>query len=240
MTETKKNAKQPDYLGHRKRLRARFLSNEGQDMPDYELLELILTTAIPRRDVKPLAKTLIRTFGSFANVINAPQAKLLEIEGIRETTLTIMKAIKAGALRMSWQNLKSSDEPILNNQDALIDYCRAAMCYQDVEEFRIIFLDSKLKVIGEETQQKGTINQVAIHPREVIKAAIDRQAYAIVMVHNHPSGIVLPSAPDVAITKHVEEAAFFVGILLVDHIIVSKNDVFSFRDHGLIIDRNKK
>jgi DNA repair protein RadC len=224
----------PDYLGHRKRLRERFILGEGKDMPDYELLELLLMIAIPRRDVKPIAKRLIKKFGSFAEVINASIEDLQQIEGIKETSATILKIVKAAALRMSWQNLSSSDAPVISNWDTMVDYCRSSMGYLDIEEFHIIFLNSKLQVIGEEVQQRGTINQVAIHPREVIKSAINKGATAIILAHNHPSGDVTPSKADLHVTKQIKEAANLVNIELIDHLIISKNLVYGFKDHGAL------
>lgn len=224
----------PDYLGHRKRLRERFILGEGKDMPDYELLELLLMIAIPRRDVKPIAKRLIKKFGCFAGVINASIEDLQQIEGIKETSATVLKIVKAAALRMSWQNLSSSDAPVISNWDTMVDYCRSSMGYLDIEEFHIIFLNSKLQVIGEEVQQRGTINQVAIHPREVIKSAINKGATAIILAHNHPSGDVTPSKADLHVTKQIKEAANLVNIELIDHLIISKNLVYSFKDHGAL------
>ncbi|MBE6452830.1 MAG: DNA repair protein RadC [Alphaproteobacteria bacterium] len=230
---TKSNIK-PDYLGHRERLRQRFLLSEGRDMADYELLELVLTIALPRRDVKPLAKALISDFGSFAGVINANKEELCAIDGIKENTVTVLKIINAALQRTSWQNLQSQDGPIILNIDSLIDYCRTGMCYSDVEEFRLIYLDSKLHVIGQETMQKGTINSVAIHPREVIKAAMSNRASAIIMVHNHPSGNVQPSKSDVAMTERIDEACESIGIRLLDHLVVSNKDYYSFAQHCLL------
>ena len=224
----------PDYLGHRKRLRERFILGEGKDMPDYELLELLLMIAIPRRDVKPIAKRLIKKFGSFADVINASIEDLQQIEGIKETSATVLKIVKAAALRMSWQNLSSTDAPVISNWDTMVDYCRSSMGYLDVEEFHIIFLNSKLQVISEEVQQRGTINQVAIHPREVIKSAINKGATAIILAHNHPSGDVTPSKADLQVTKQIKEAAHLVNIELIDHLIISKNLVYGFKDHGAL------
>ncbi len=224
----------PDYLGHRKRLRERFILGEGKDMPDYELLELLLMIAIPRRDVKPIAKRLIKKFGCFAGVINASIEDLQQIEGIKETSATVLKIVKAAALRMSWQNLSSSDAPVISNWDTMVDYCRSSMGYLDIEEFHIIFLNSKLQVIGEEVQQRGTINQVAIHPREVIKSAINKGATAIILAHNHPSGDVTPSKADLHVTKQIKEAANLVNIELIDHLIISKNLVYGFKDHGAL------
>lgn len=159
-----RDVKQPDYLGHRQRLRQRFLLGEGKDMADYELLELVLTMAIPRRDVKPLAKKLIAEFNDFSGVINAPAAALLEVDGVKENTLAMLKVIKAAAIRTSWQTLCAAEAPVIRSPDTLLEYCRTSMCHSDVEELRIIFMDAKLQVIGEETMQRGTINAVAVHP----------------------------------------------------------------------------
>ena len=214
---------EPDYLGHRERLRRRFLLGGGRDMPDYELLELLLTIAIPRRDVKPLAKELIRKFGSFAEVVNAPLEELMLVKGVKENTAAVLRIVRECSVRSSWQSLKGMDAPVISDFDAMVDYCRSAMAYQTVEEFRIIFLNSKLYVIGEEIQQRGTVDQVAIHPREVIKSAMMHGASAMILVHNHPSGIVTPSKADMEITKRIKEAAEAVSIRLFDHLIISKS-----------------
>ncbi len=226
-----KTETQPDYIGHRERLRQRFLLGGGRDMADYELLELILTIALPRRDVKPLAKRLIAKFGSFGEVIKAPLESLIMIDGIKEHTATVLKIISVATDRCSWQSLQSSDTPIILNTDSLIDYCRSAMCYSDVEELRLIYLNPHLQIIGQETLQRGTLNCVAIHPREVIKAAMANKASAIIMVHNHPSGNVQPSEADIVMTKRVKEACESIGIKLLEHLVISKNDCYSFAEH---------
>lgn len=225
---------EPDYLGHRERLRRRFLLGGGRDMPDYELLELLLTIAIPRRDVKPLAKELIRKFGSFAEVVNAPLEELMLVKGVKENTAAVLRIVRECSVRSSWQSLKGMDAPVISDFDAMVDYCRSAMAYQTVEEFRIIFLNSKLYVIGEEIQQRGTVDQVAIHPREVIKSAMMHGASAMILVHNHPSGIVTPSKADMEITKRIKEAAEAVSIRLFDHLIISKSSVYSFHNQGFV------
>ncbi len=232
MTEKDKTA--PDYLGHRKRVRDKFLAGGGKDMADYEFLELLLMMSIPRRDVKPIAKNLIRKFGSFAEVVNADSAELLSCEGIKETSLALLKAVKEAALRMQYQTLKASDQPIINSMDIMIDYFRSSMAYADVEQFRIVWLDTKLRLIGEEIQQRGTINSVSLHPREVIKSAINHGAGAIIMVHNHPSGDVTPSRADIEITDKIEAACKAVNIRLIDHLIVSKNSIYSFSQKGIV------
>lgn len=225
---------EPDYLGHRERPRRRFLLGGGRDMPDYELLELLLTIAIPRRDVKPLAKELIRKFGSFAEVVNAPLEELMLVKGVKENTAAVLRIVRECSVRSSWQSLKGMDAPVISDFDAMVDYCRSAMAYQTVEEFRIIFLNSKLYVIGEEIQQRGTVDQVAIHPREVIKSAMMHGASAMILVHNHPSGIVTPSKADMEITKRIKEAAEAVSIRLFDHLIISKSSVYSFHNQGFV------
>lgn len=225
---------EPDYLGHRERLRRRFLLGGGRDMPDYELLELLRTIAIPRRDVKPLAKELIRKFGSFAEVVNAPLEELMLVKGVKENTAAVLRIVRECSVRSSWQSLRGMDAPVISDFDAMVDYCRSAMVYQTVEEFRIIFLNSKLYVIGEEIQQRGTVDQVAIHPREVIKSAMMHGASAMILVHNHPSGIVTPSKADMEITKRIKEAAEAVSIRLFDHLIISKSSVYSFHNQGFV------
>ena len=232
--KTDETNNEPHYLGHRERLRKRFLLGGGKDMPDYELLELLLTIAIPRRDVKPLAKDLIKRYGSFAEVVNAPVEDLMEFSGLKENSAVVLKIVRECSIRTSWQSLKNMDAPVIGDYDNMIDYCRSAMAYQTVEEFRIIFLNSKLRVIDEEVQQRGTVDHVSIHPREVIKSAMQRGASGMILVHNHPSGIVTPSRADIEITKRIKEAAESVSIQLFDHLIISKSDVYSFRDKGFI------
>lgn len=225
------DSEKPDYLGHRQRLRQRFLLGEGKDMADYELLELVLTMAIPRRDVKPLAKQLVKKFGSFAGVINARPAELLAEDGVKENTLAMLKVIKAAAVRTSWQNLNAAEGSVFDSLDVLLDYCRSSMSFSDVEELHVLLLDSKLRIIKEELMQRGTINCVAIHPREIIKAALDVKATAVIMIHNHPSGNVTPSRADIDMTRNVREACKSVNITLCDHLIISRNAYYSFSEH---------
>ncbi len=220
--------------GHRQRIRDKFLKNGGAAFADYELLEAYLTIAIPRRDVKPLAKLLIAKFGSFAEVINAKNDELLAVDGVGENTLFALKIVKEAAQRMSWEMLKDRDLPIIADMDALIDYCRMSMAYQDVEEFRLIYLNGKNQVIDEASQQKGTINHVAIHPREVVKSALEKKASAVIMVHNHPTGDTTPSRADIDMTKKIRDALDSVNIVLHDHVIVSKYGCYSFHSAGLI------
>lgn len=151
----------PDYLGHRQRLRQRFLLGEGRDMADYELLELLLTLALPRRDVKPLAKQLVQTFGSFSNVLTAPEARLREIAGIKDSVITVFKLVNVSTQRLCWQNLSSEQSVIINSTDTLVDYCRATLAYAEVEELHLIYLDARLKAIGHDLIQRGSVSSVS-------------------------------------------------------------------------------
>jgi DNA repair protein RadC len=173
-------------LGHRERLRERFLDGGAAAMPDYELMELVLFAAIPRRDVKPLAKQLIARFGSFAEVIAAPRARLLEVDGIGEAVVTQLKIVEAAALRLA--RTQMLNKPALSSWAALIDYCTAAMARCAHEEFRVLFLDRKNILIADEVQTRGTIDHAPVYPREIVKRALELGASAIILVHNHPSG----------------------------------------------------
>lgn len=224
----------PDYIGHRQRLKERFKIGGGGDMADYEMLELLLTLAIPRKDTKPLAKALVKEFGSFAEVLFASDDKLITFNGLKENTILVFRIVREAALRMTWQKLSATEAPVLTSYDAIIEYCRAASGYKDREEFRVIFLNAKNRIIGEEVQQRGSVNAVAIHPGEVMRSAVLKGATALILVHNHPSGDVTPSRADIDVTRKIAEALSAVDIRLIDHFIVSKNLVFSFNDHGLL------
>lgn len=226
-------AEKPDYLGHRQRLRERFMIDEGKSMPDYELLELLLMTYIPRKDVKPIAKRLLQKFGSLAGVQNALPEELMTVEGIKENTVINLKVMKAINIRTTWRTLESGERPVIDSPDKLEDYCRTAMGHLDIEECRIFYLNNKLNIIGEEIIQRGTINQVAIHPREVIKLVLKNNAEAVILAHNHPSGDITPSKADVAMTKQLKEALESINVRLLDHIIISKNQIYSFNSHQI-------
>lgn len=224
----------PDYIGHHQRLKERFKLGGGGDMADYEMLELLLTLAIPRKDTKPLAKALVKEFGSFAEVLFASDDKLMTFTGLKENTILVFRIVREAALRMTWQKLSATEAPVLTSYDAIIEYCRAASGYKDREEFRVIFLNAKNRIIGEEVQQRGSVNAVAIHPGEVMRSAVLKGATALILVHNHPSGDVTPSRADIEVTRKIAEALAAVEIRLIDHFIVSKSLVFSFNDHGLL------
>ncbi len=219
-------------LGHRERLRTRFLEGGAQAMPDYEMLELVLFAAIPRRDVKPLAKTLIARFGGFAEVIAAPRARLQEVEGIGEAAVTQLKIVEAAALRLS--RAQMLNKPALSSWAALIDYCTAAMARAPHEEFRVLFLDRKNILIADEVQTRGTIDHTPVYPREIVKRALELGASAIILVHNHPSGDPTPSRADIEMTRDVSAAAKALKISVHDHLVVGRSGHASFKSLGLL------
>lgn len=225
-------AKPPHYAGHRERLREKFRKSGVASLHDYELLELILFRSIPRRDTKPLAKALLERFGSFAEVLSAPEHLLLEFNGIKEAVVTDLKLVHAAAGKFAHDQVK--DRPVLSSWNAVIDHCRTAMAFNDVEQFRILFLDKKNALITDEVQQTGTVDHTPVYVREVVKRALELSATAIIMVHNHPSGDPTPSRADINMTKQIAEVAEPLGIALHDHIIVARNGHTSFKGLGLI------
>jgi DNA repair protein RadC len=225
-------AESPHYLGHRRRLREKFLKHSADRLADYELLELLLFLALPRRDVKPIAKALLKRFGSFAEVVSADAARLKEVEGVGEATLVALKTVQAAAIKLTQEQI--IEKPVIGSWHELLDYCRAAMAYETKEQFRIMFLDKKNVLIADERQQEGTIDHTPVYPREVIKRALELGASAIIMVHNHPSGDPTPSRDDIEMTLEVKEAGKKLGIKIHDHIIVGKSGHTSFKTLGLI------
>lgn len=225
-----------DKKGHRQRLRDRFLKAARADtldaVQDYELLELLLFLAIPQRDVKPLAKQLIRHFGSLGAVFSADPDALMRVPGVKETTATAIKVVAAAAIHMIREEVM--EQPVLSSWDRLLDYCHATMAHRDKEQFRILFLDRKNRLIADELQQKGTVDHTPVYPREVVKRALELGASALILVHNHPSGDPQPSKADIDMTKVIREAARPLGVLLHDHVIVSRGGYCSFKADGLI------
>jgi DNA repair protein RadC len=214
-------AEAPHYHGHRERLRARFREAGADALSDYELLEMVLFRAQPRRDVKPLAKALITKFGSFAEVVNAPAVRLAEVGGLGEAAITEIKLMAASASRVAKGAIK--DRVALSSWSSVIDYCRTAMAFADKEQFRILFLDKRNQLIADEVQQTGTVDHTPVYPREVVKRALELSATAIILVHNHPSGDPAPSSADIQMTKSIVDIAGTLGISVHDHIIVGKN-----------------
>ena len=225
-------AAQPDQLGHRERLRTRFMKSGVDALADYELLELILFQARPRGDVKPIAKDMIKQFGSFAEAVSAPSERLREISGVGDAAVIALKSVQAAALKL--MQGKVLQQPALSSWTALMDYCRASMAYEMNEQFRILFLDRKNVLIADEVQQSGTIDHTPVYPREVIKRALELGASAIIMVHNHPSGDPTPSKADIEMTKQVKDAGEKLGVALHDHIVIGRSGDTSFKSIGLL------
>lgn len=223
----------PSYIAdHRKRLRARFMEGGAGAVPDYELLELLLFRAIPRQDVKPLARLLLDTFGDFNRVVTAAPARLLAVKGVGEAVVQELKIVEASAQRM--MRARVMQRPVLSSWDALLDYCHTAMAHRDTEQFRILFLDRKNVLIADEEQARGTVDHVPVYPREVVKRALELNASALILVHNHPSGDPTPSDADIAMTMQIRDAAEVLGLVLHDHLIIGKGRELSFRGQGYL------
>ena len=220
------------HLGHRQRLRERFRKGGSSAITDYELLELVLFRAIPRRDVKPLAKRLLRQFGSFANVITANDNRLKEVEGLGDAVITEFRIVQAAAVKLAQGQIV--ERPALSSWNALLDYCQASMAYNKTEQFRILFLDRKNILIADEIQQEGTIDHTPVYPREVVKRALELEASALILVHNHPSGDPTPSRADIDMTKQIIDAAKPLKITVHDHLIIGRGTHTSFKSAGLL------
>jgi DNA repair protein RadC len=225
-------AKPPHYHGHRERLRERFLDAGSAAVTDYELLELVLFRALPRRDVKPLAKDLIARFGSFAEVVSAPPERLAEIKGLGEAAITELKVVEAAAHRLARGQVKN--RPVLSSWSNVLDYCRTAMAFADKEQLRVLFLDKRNRLIADELQQEGTVDHTPVYPREVVKRALELSATAVILVHNHPGGDPTPSRADIEMTRVIVEVAKPLGIEVHDHIIVGRDGHASLKGLKLI------
>ena len=221
----------PHYHGHRERLRERFYGSGPDALSDYELLEMALFAAIPRRDTKPLAKALLKTFGSFAEVVHAPEARLREA-GLKDASVNQLKLIAAAADRIAKGEIKRN--VALSSWNEVIEYCRSGMAFADKEQFRLLFLDKRNQLISDEVQQIGTIDHTPVYPREVIKRALELSATALILVHNHPSGDPTPSQADIQMTKAIVDIAAPLGIAVHDHIIVGKSGHASLKGMRLI------
>jgi DNA repair protein RadC len=216
-----KKTEKPHYLGHRDRLRTRFREAGPAALSDYELLELLLFRSIPRADTKGLAKALINRFGSFAEVLGAPEHLLREVKGIGDSVAVDIKAVAAAGARMARGAI--AQRAVLGSWAQVIEYCRAAMAFEPREQFRILFLDKKNVLIADEVQQSGTVDHTPVYPREVMRRALELSATAIILVHNHPSGDPTPSRADIEMTKTIIETGRPLGVIVHDHIIVGKN-----------------
>ena len=228
MTEQPDN----DVAGHRGRLRKRFLEAGPGALADYEMLELLLFQAVPRRDTKPLAKALIAKFGSYRGVLRAEVDALLQVKGMGESGAVMFRAVADAAERLARQEVIG--QPVLSSWEKVLDYLRISMADEDIERFRILFLDIKNTLIKDELQQRGTVNHTPVYPREVVKRALELGASALILVHNHPSGSAEPSRADIEMTNRIREVAGGMGVTLHDHIIIARAGTASFRSLGLL------
>ncbi|MWD28652.1 DNA repair protein RadC [Aquicoccus sp. SCR17] len=223
----------PSYLrDHRQRLRERFLQGGAQAIPDYEMLELVLFRAIPRRDVKPLGRALLEMFGDFNRVLSAPPERLAEVPGVGPAVICELKIVEAAAQRLA--RARVLRRPVVSSWDALLDYCHTAMAHRELEQFRVLYLDRKNIVIADEEQASGTVDHVPVYPREVVKRALFLNASALILVHNHPSGDPTPSEADIAMTAQIDAAAQVLGLTLHDHIVIGRAREISFRAEGYL------
>lgn len=226
-------ARLPSYIAdHRARLKSRFLQGGAQALPDYELLELILFAAIPRQDVKPLARRLLEVFADFNAVVTAAPVRLATVEGVGPAVICQLKLVEAAAARLA--RARVLNRPLLSSWDALLDYCHTTMAHRSTEQFRILFLDRKNVLIADEEQARGTVDHVPVYPREVVKRALELDASALILVHNHPSGDPTPSEADISMTARIQEATEALGLVLHDHIIVGRSRETSFRSLGYL------
>lgn len=222
----------PDYLGHRGRLRARFLEAGSGALADYELLELVLFAAVKRQDTKPVAKALLARFGNFAEVVAAAPERLKEVTGVGDAVVAQLKIVEAAALRLSRTSLLN--RPTLSSWTALIDYCSAAMARIAREEFRVLYLDRKNALIADEVQSEGTVDHAPVYPREIVKRALELSASAVILVHNHPSGDPTPSRADIEMTREIVEGCRALRIAVHDHLVIGRGGHASFKALGLL------
>ena len=223
----------PSYIrDHRKRLRERFSEGGAGAMPDYELLELILFRAIARKDVKPLARSLLDTFGDFNRVLSASRERLAKVNGVGDAVVLELKIVEAASHRLARSRVMQKH--VISSWDAILDYCHTTMAHRETEQFRILFLDRKNILIADEEQARGTVDHVPVYPREVVKRALELNASAFILVHNHPSGDPAPSDADIAMTDQISAAAKTLGLIVHDHLIIGKSCELSFRAAGYL------
>lgn len=225
--------KLPSYIAdHRRRLRERFLAGGAAAIPDYEMLELILFRAIPRQDVKPLVHLLLEVFGDFNRVLSAPVARLAQVKGVGDAVITELKIVEAAAQRLARSRVLQRH--VISSWDAVLDYCHTTMAHRDTEQFRVLYLDRKNVLVADEAQAQGTVDHVPVYPREVVKRALELNASALILVHNHPSGDPTPSETDISMTRQIRTAAEALGLTLHDHLVIGRSSELSFRSAGLL------
>ncbi|NRA73250.1 MAG: DNA repair protein RadC [Rickettsiales bacterium] len=219
------------YKGHRLRAKNKFLKTKPGVLQDYEVLELLLFYSIPRKDVKALAKSLLKQFGNLGNLINCPTSKLTKMPGIGQTTITLIKLIKEILFITNKEQIIK--KPILSSWEKLILYLRTNIGYSPTENMKVLYLNAKNILLGEELYDLGTVNRICIYPREILKAALYFEATGIILVHNHPSGITRPSKQDIDFTINIKDTLRVLDITLIDHVIISANSEFSFKSNSL-------
>ncbi len=222
----------PHYINHRKRLRERFRKSGADGMHDYELLELLLTFSIPRRDVKPVAKKLISEFGGLSGVLDADQKKLEELQGVGSMSAALIRLVKELYNTYLAENMKRGD--VLSSPETVLKFVRVRLSGMTNEAFMVIYMNVKNEVIDYSILHEGTIDNVAVYPRRIIESALSRHASGVILVHNHPSGNPMPSREDKALTRDIADAAITLDIRVLDHIIVGKDGYFSFLEHDLL------
>ncbi len=231
-TEKKTGKKEPHHIGHRKRLKDRFMRSNAEAMEEYELLELVLFQAIPRKDVKPMAKAMIEACGDLSAVFSSSPARLEHIPGMTKNVLAQLKLVEAIAARIGLSRVMH--KPVISSWDGLINYCRTTMAEKDIESFRVLFLDRKNSLIADELVSTGTVDHTPVYPREVMKRAIALSASAIILVHNHPSGDPTPSKADIEMTHQIRDIGESLGIVLHDHLIIARSNEASFKALNLL------
>ncbi len=230
--ENNNNIKKSLNNGHRSRMRERLLNTNSENFDDYELLEYVLTLAIPRQDVKGLAKNLLNHFGDLPTVITASPGELMQISGVGKSAAAAIKFTQALSLRKLQRQV--IDKPALSSYDTIIDYLHARLAHELTEEFRVLFLNNRNILIRDERFGEGTVNQAPAYPREIVKRALELQASAIILVHNHPSGDPTPSREDIQLTRAIADAAKPLGIMVHDHLIIARTSHKSLRAEGLM------
>jgi DNA repair protein RadC len=225
-------AEAPGHLGHRARMRQRLLTAGPDALLDHEMLEMVLFLALPRRDTRPIARALLGRFGSFANAVAAPLHELRGVEGVGEAGAAALKTVQAAALRLARAEVQ--EKPVLNSWDRLIDYLTVQLSRERIEHVHVLYLDTRNRLIADEAQGRGTVNHTPVYPREVVKRALELQATALILVHNHPSGDPTPSRADIEMTAEIKAAAAVFGIALHDHLILGNGRHVSLQREGLL------
>lgn len=231
-TTNRPSQSKPHFHDHRNRLRDKFARRGGDAFDDYELLELILFQVLPRIDTKPIAKALIKQFGSLADVVAAPVEKLVEVKGIGASSAQHMKLLHQVSVRINRSAV--INRPVLSSWNALLDYCRSAMQFEGREQFRVLFLDKKNRLLGDEIMGQGTVDRAPVYPREIVRRALVHDATAVILAHNHPSGDPTPSRQDIELTQRIVETLKAINVIVHDHLVIGREDVASFKMLGLM------